>query len=227
MTELIVAALAFVGSHFVLANAPARDAIVGRVGEGAFLVGYSIVAAATLAWMIVAYGAAPTVELWAPAPWSVWLPVVVLPVAFVLIVSAYTTANLAALGQDKVAARPDPAPGVMRITRHPMMWGVTLWAIAHVPANGDAASVILFGAVLVLALGGMVMIDVKKRRRLGLDWVRFERTTSIVPFAAILSGRARPDWRGIGWWRVALGLAAYGFFVAVHPWLIGVSPLPG
>ena len=227
MIELVLAVLAFVGSHFALANAPARDWIVARFGEGPFLIVYSVVAAATLAWTVVAYGQAPFIEVWAASAWMLWIPVVVMPIAFVLIVAAYTTANLAALGQDKVATRPDPAPGIMRVTRHPMMWGVSLWALAHAVPNGDAASVILFGAILVLALGGMVMIDVKKRRRLGDQWERFARATSIVPFAAILGGRARFDWAGIGWWRVALGLAAYAFFFAVHPWFTGVPALGG
>jgi len=222
MTELVLTALTFVGSHFVLANAPVRDAIASRFGEGLFLVAYSIIAAATFAWMVVAYGAAPYVEVWAAPAWARLLPFVVMPFAFILVVAAYTTANLTAVMQDKVAARADPAPGIMRITRHPMMWGVALWAASHAPANGDAATLILLGAIAVLALGGMVMIDIKKRRRLGADWARFAATTSIVPFGAILAKRTTFDGAGIGWWRVGLGLAAYGFFMAIHVWLIGV-----
>jgi uncharacterized membrane protein len=89
------------------------------------------------------------------------------------------------------------------------------------------ASLVLMGGLLALALGGMVLIDAKKRRRLGAKWARFAATTSIVPFGAILGGRARFDWAGIGWWRVGLGLAAYAFFLAVHPWFAGVRALPG
>lgn len=225
MTELILAAIAFVGSHFVLANAPVRDAIAGRFGEGPFLVVYAIVAAATFAWTIVAYGAAPHVDAWIAPAWAGAIPLVVMPFAFILVVAAYTTANLTAIKQDKVAERPDPAPGIMRVTRHPMMWGVTLWAAAHAPANGDQATLILLGAIAVLALGGMVMIDIKKRRRLGDGWARFAATTSIVPFGAILAGRTTFDWPGIGLWRLGLGLVAYVFFLVVHRWLIGVPAI--
>ncbi|MGH6720001.1 MAG: NnrU family protein [Alphaproteobacteria bacterium] len=227
MTALVLAILTFMVSHVVLANAPARDVIVGRLGEGAFLALFAAVAAATLAWVVVAYGDAPYVELWARPGWARWVPIVVMPFAFVLIVAAYTTPNLSALRQDKVAEREDPAPGIMRVTRHPMMCSVALWAASHAIANGDAAGLVLTGGVLVLALGGMVLIDVKKRRRLGPAWARFATATSIVPFGAILGGRARFDWAGIGWWRVGLGLAAYAFFLLVHPWFAGVRALPG
>ena len=227
MTGLTLAVLAFVGSHVVLANPPARDALAGRLGEGAFLALYAAVAAATLAWMVVAYGDAPRFELWPTPPWTRWVPIAVMPFALILIVAAVTTPNLSALLQDKVAEREDPAPGVMRVTRHPMMWGVVLWAASHLVANGDAASLVLMGGLLALALCGMALIDAKKRRRLGPAWTRFAATTSLVPFAATLGGRARFDWAGIGWWRVALGLAAYAFFLAAHPWFAGVRALPG
>lgn len=227
MTQLVLAVLVFVGSHVVLANPPARDAVAGRLGEGAFLALYATIAAAALAWVVVAYGDAPNIELWATPAWTRSVPIVVMPFAFVLIVAAYTTPNLSALLQDKVAEREDAAPGIMRVTRHPMMWSVALWAVSHLMPNGDAASLVLMGGLLALALCGMVLIDAKKRRRLGAKWARFAATTSNVPFAAILGGRTRFDWAGIGWWRVGLGLAAYAFFLAVHPWFAGVRALPG
>jgi uncharacterized membrane protein len=187
---------------------------------------YSILAAALLAWSVVAYGAAEVAPWWGRPAWAGPLAVVVMPVAFVLVVAAYTTPNVMALRGEALASRENPAPGVMRITRHPMMWGVALWAGVHLAANGDAASVVLFGGVLALALLGMPMIDAKRRRRLGADWRRIADTTSLVPFAAILAGRNRMVWGEIGWWRLALGLAAYAFFLALHGWVTGV-PVAG
>ena len=51
-------------------------------------------------------------------------------------------------------------------------------------------------------------------------------TTSLVPFAAILSGRSKLDWRGIGWWRPLLGLVLYAALLHLHLLAFGVSPLP-
>jgi len=225
--EVILAAVAFVGSHLVLANAPVRAAIAGRIGEGPFLILFSLVAAATFAWLLIAYGTADYVALWAPPAWSWWLPVVAMPVAFVLAIAGYTTPNPTAIRQEKAAAKANPAPGILTVTRHPLMWAMALWAASHMPANGDAASVVLLGAILVLAVVGMGLQDLKKRRQLGPDWARFAAATSAVPFAAILQGRSRLDLAGIGWWRLALGLALFAFFLAIHPWLIGVPALKG
>jgi uncharacterized membrane protein len=45
-------------------------------------------------------------------------------------------------------------------------------------------------------------------------------TTSVLPFAALLSGRARMDWRGIGWWRPLLALIVYVGVLHLHPSVI-------
>jgi uncharacterized membrane protein len=225
MLELVVAVTLFVVSHFVLAGPPVRGLLVGRLGEGPFQILYAIVAAALIAWSVVAYGAAEVVPWWGRPAWSGPLAIVVMPFAFILVVGAYTTPNVMAVRGEALARRDDPVPGIMRITRHPMMWGVALWAATHLAANGDAASAVFFGGFLVLALGGMVMIDAKRRARLGADWERIAAVTSLVPFAAILGGRTRLAWGEIGPWRVALGLAAYGFFLLAHRWVTGVPVL--
>jgi uncharacterized membrane protein len=81
--------------------------------------------------------------------------------------------------------------GIVRITRHPFLWGVALWALVHLIVNGDLASLVLFGSLLVLALGGTVSIDAKRRRHFGEQWTQFASVTSGVPFAAIAAGRNR------------------------------------
>lgn len=227
MTELIVAVSLFVVSHVVLAGPVFRDAITARIGEGPFLVGYSIVAAALGAWAVVAYGQADAVLLWGSPDWTRPLAIIILPVAFVLVAAGITTPNVTAWSGEKAATWPDPAPGIMKVTRHPMMWGFALWAVTHLAANGDEASLVFFGSILVLALGGMVMIDAKRRRKLGEAWSRVAAVTSLVPFAAAIQGRTRMNWGEIGWWRVALGLGAYAFFLLAHRWVTGVSILAG
>jgi uncharacterized membrane protein len=114
----------------------------------------------------------------------------------------------------------------MRITRHPFLVGAALWAAAHLLTNTDAASLILFGGVLALAGAGMLHIDHRRRITMGSDWGPVALTTSVVPFLAIATGRTRPDWRGIGLWRVAVALAVYLLLLVVHQPLFGVSPFP-
>jgi uncharacterized membrane protein len=105
------------------------------------------------------------------------------------------------------------------------MWGVALWAAAHIAANGDLASVLLFASLAALALLGTLLIDRKYAARRGADWERFAAATSNLPFAAIASGRQRFVFGEIGWWRVALTLAVYALLLALHPWLFGGAPL--
>src|SRR5690606_39230107 len=114
-------------------------------------------------------------------------------------------------------------PGAVAISRHPLLWGLGLWGLAHVPANGDIAALIFFGGLGLFAFVGMVFVERRKRRSLGPGrWAELARGTSVVPFAAILAGRAR--------WprdRRTLAGAAAGFLLAVfllaggHLWLFG------
>ena len=84
---------------------------------------------------------------------------------------------------------------MLRITRHPFLWGVALWAAGHLMVNGDLASLILFGSLLVLAVFGTGSIDAKRRRALGEKWDAFAAKTSAVPFAAIAAGRQSAEHR--------------------------------
>jgi uncharacterized membrane protein len=118
----------------------------------------------------------------------------------------------------------EPARGIVRVTRHPMMWGVMLWAAAHVLARGDRAALVFFGGFFVLAALGTVAIDARKAGTLGEDWKRFAAVTSNVPFGAIAAGRNRFVWREIGWARVVVALAAYAVLILAHPYLFGARP---
>ncbi len=104
-----------------------------------------------LVWLVTAWRAAPLVPLWPVGAGLRHLALALMPLAFLLLVCAVTASNPTAIGQ-----RPDPdatpATGVIRITRHPFMWGIALWALVHLVANGDVASVLFFGSLAVLAL---------------------------------------------------------------------------
>src|SRR4029077_10923183 len=116
----------------------------------------------------------------------------------------------------------DPAPGILRVTRHPVMWAIGLWALSHLIANGDLRSLLFFGAIAALALGGTVLIDRKKQLALGSNWPRLAEVTSNLPFAALLAGRTRLRWRDVGLLRVAAGLLLYAVLYLAHPIITGL-----
>jgi uncharacterized membrane protein len=222
MTALTLALLAFVGGHFLLAGTRLRGLIAAMVGgEARFRLVFSLYSAVTMIWSVMAYSRAPFQPLWADLAFLRLFPVLVLPFACIFLVAGLSTPNATAVGGERAGELPDPVPGIMRVTRHPFLWGVALWALAHIPANGDLASVLLFGGMAVLAVGGMPSIDAKAQRRLGAAWGPIAMGSSILPFAAILAGRARFDFPGIGWARIMGGVALYVALLLAHPFMTG------
>ena len=180
-----------------------------------------------LGWLVVAAGRAPYVELWPFATWQLWAPNIAMPVACWLAVSGVAAPNpFSIAGRD--AARFDPErPGIAGITRHPLIWGMTLWAISHLVPNGDLAHVILFGLFAAFGVTGMAAMDARLGRRWGERvWAERSRRTSLLPFAAIISGGLPVTRLSLDWHPLAVAAALYAVLVALHPWVIGVSPLP-
>ena len=227
MNSLVAATLAFVGSHFLLSHPPLRSNLVKQIGEMPFRMLYSTVALVSLLWMVRAFGAAPYVALWTAPPALAWIPVLIMPLAWYLVIAGVTTPNPGMVGLTDVVEEGAPCRGVHSITRHPMLWGVALWALAHLPVNGDLASLILMGGFLVLSLGGMWHIDYKRSQLMGGDYGPFLLTTSILPFAAIATGRCKLDLAGIGVLRPLIALVAAAVSFHLHEMVIGVSPVPG
>jgi uncharacterized membrane protein len=225
LNALLAATILFVGGHFLLSSQALRPNLVGRLGEKGFRGLYSAVAGVGLVWMCYAYADAPLIELWS-VPALRWLPLLLLPVAAILAVAGLTTRSPTAVGGEAFAGGQEPAPGILRVTRHPFLWGVALWAFAHLAANGDVASLAFFGGFLVLSLGGMQHIDHRRERTLRGAWGPMKLTTSVIPFAAIATKRTTMDWRGLGWWRPLLALLLYLALLHLHPLLFGASPLP-
>lgn len=224
IAHLALATMAFLVTHTV-ASTPLRGALVTSLGELPYLGAYSLVSFLTLGWMIYAYRHAPFMPLWQVPGLKLWPPFV-MPFALILLACGVLGRNPTAVRQESALKSEEPARGILRVTRHPMMWGFALWAAVHVLARGDAASVIFFGGFLVLALSGTVLIDVRKANTLGLgeDWKRFAGVTSNLPFLAIVEGRNRFRLGEIGWAKILTGLVLYAVFFALHPTLFGAGP---
>jgi uncharacterized membrane protein len=210
MTMLVAATIAFLATHFV-SSTPLRPALVNAMGEWPYRGLYSLVALITLGWMIWAYATAPREFLWVGFR---AIPYVLMPIAFVLLACGYWR-NPTMVGADRLLKSEDPARGMIRITRHPIMWGIMLWAAAHILARGDLKSLVFFGGFLLLALVGTIAMDTRKRSN--PDWPRFAAATSHIPFVAIAQGRNRIVWREIGRLRPAIGLAVFFAVLAFHP----------
>ena len=143
--------------------------------------------------------------------------------ACLLLVCGLTQPNPTLVGRGFDAAAADPAPGILKVTRHPLMWGFGLWAIGHLAANGELAALILFGGVGFLALHGTMRLDAKRRARDPEGFARFAAATSNPPLGAILDGRQRlgAALAGIGWARLGGAALLYAALVLAHPYFAG------
>lgn len=229
LNTLFLATVLFVAGHFLLSSRPPRRAMTELLGAQGFRIGYSLVALAAFVWMLRAYEAAPVTVVWYPPLAFTWVPVLVMPIALLLAVCGLTTPSVTMVGGESRLSDPsthDVAPGMLRVTRHPFLWGTALWSASHLLVNGEAAEMILMAGILVLSLGGMKHIDLRRETELGSAWGPMALTTSALPFAALASGRTTMDWKGIGWWRPAVALALYAALLHLHPTIFGVSALP-
>lgn len=224
MGEVLGAAVAFVGTHFLLSH-PLRSSLMARVGERGFLLTYSLVAAATLGWLVFAYRAAPpTSPLW-PVGDALWaIATVVMLLASVLFMGSLV--RNPALPDPTGREKPVPEPrGVYAITRHPMMWSFALWGAAHILVYPDPSNLVLAGAIIVLALVGAHMQDRKKERLQPGFWPEWEARTSYLPFASgrrvgSIGGHALGG--GIVLWLVATWahIPLVGWAAGIWRWLV-------
>jgi uncharacterized membrane protein len=186
MTLLLVGLVIFFGIHLVPSMVPLRRRLAAWKGESIYQMGYSLIAAIGLALIICGKSMAPYRVIYTPPAWTVHLTWVLMWLAVTIFPAAYLPTNL------------------KRVVRHPFLWGVALWAVAHLLTNGDAASILLFGSFTVFAFFDMVSANRRGARR---------------------SSTRLPFWRDAI--LVAVGTAAYLVIIRLHPLLFGVSVNPG
>jgi uncharacterized membrane protein len=188
MTLLVLGLALFLGVHTLSTLRPARAGLIGRLGEGPYKGLYSLLSAAGLVLIVVGYGAyrgAGYVPVWDPP--SALRPVTLALnwLAFVALAAAYA-----------------PPGKIKSVLRHPMLAGVKAWALAHLLANGDLGSILLFGGLLAFAVYDR--IAVKRRGDLG------------APASGVTAGDALA---------LAIGTAAYALMFWLHPIAFGVPIL--
>jgi uncharacterized membrane protein len=184
---MILGLVLFLGVHVVTTQRALRARMIVSMGEGGYKIGYALVSLAGLAlivWGFADYRATGWVDVWYPPTWMKHLTVALMLPAVILVVASYIRGR------------------IYTTLKHPMLAGVKLWAAAHLIANGDLGSIILFGSFL-----GWAVFD-----RISLK----HRADSGAP--PIPVGGSGNDLIA-----VAVGIVAYlALAFAFHPVVIGV-----
>jgi uncharacterized membrane protein len=223
MTPMWLAAAFWLGLHLIVAG-PLRARLVAMLGERWFFGVFSLLSVAGVGFFIVAYRMAPYVPLWPTLPALGWLVFLLVFLGVLLAVLGVGPKNPTDTHAPSLIGGKLPVYGITRVTRHPRLCGISLWATAHLMVNGHLAALLMFGSLLFTALNGMVSIDRKRRRALGPVWDAFEAQTSRLPFAAILAGRTRFEPAEFRLWQFVLAAALFAGVIWVHG-IVGPSPL--
>ena len=180
---LVLGVLLWMATHFFKRLMPERRAAMGDAGKGVVAVGVL----ASLVLIIIGYrgSGAETVQLWYPPSFLVHVNNLLMLIAVFVYGMSATTGRLR---------------GKMR---HPQLTAVKIWAVAHLLVNGDLASVLLFGGMLVWAGLSVMFIN------------RAETWQRPAP------GEAKKDVI-----LVVVTLVMFGIMTGIHTWL-GVWPFPG
>ena len=207
---LALASAAFVGTHFLMSH-PLRRPLVARMGEGPFRGLYSLVSIVLFGLMIWVYRRiGDQAPLWDAGEAGWIIATVLMFVGSILFVGSFV-GNPALPG----APRPKGAPsGVLAITRHPMMWGFALWAIAHVIVIATPKALVFDGAIIFLALVGAALQDRKKQGLMGETWHEWTAQTGFLPFARGL--------RNPGTFALVGGTVLFLLATWLHPFPAGI-----
>src|SRR5215472_16531417 len=164
-----------------------RDHAIGILGKNGYMAAFAVASVIGLGWLVVAYNRAPYLVTWGMLEWWKPIAIILMVPAALLVVIGLTTPNPTLVAQEGRLGQ--PPQGIVRVTRHPFLTGVGLWALVHLIGNGDVATLVFFATWAIVAIAGTVSIDTKRRRLLGSTREPFAAQTSIIPFAAIAAGR--------------------------------------
>lgn len=187
LSVMILGLVLFLGVHLISTRRDLRARLIARPGEGVYKTGYALVSLAGLAlivWGFANYRATGWIDVWYPPRAMKHITAALMLPAVILVVASYLRGR------------------IYTALKHPMLAGVKLWAVAHLLANGDLGSIILFGAVLAWAV--FDRISLKHRADAGAPPIPVDG-----PMNDVLA--------------VAVGIVAYlAIGYAFHPVVIGV-----
>lgn len=134
---MILGLTLFLGVHSLTTQRDMRAQVIAMGGETAYKIGYALVSAAGLAlivWGFANYRATGWIDVWSPPTAFKHITVALMLPAVILVVASYVRGR------------------IYTTLKHPMLAGVKLWAAAHLLANGDLGSIVLFGSFLAWAV---------------------------------------------------------------------------
>jgi uncharacterized membrane protein len=231
MAMLYAAAALFLGIHLLVSGTRVRDGITATIGEGPYMGLFSLASLGAIFWLVVSFNAGQrsgaNAQLYDLGIGARHLGIPVVALAFFLGIQGLLSPNPTSVRQESTAAKEGTITGVLRITRHPFLWGVAIWSAFHLVVNGDLASVILFGTFFLLSILGTFSIDAKRKRKMGAGWDAFAAKTSNVPFAAAMAGRNSLNIAESFGWRFWVAAVLFVAILFSHARIFGVSPFPG
>jgi uncharacterized membrane protein len=177
----------FLGVHTLTTQRELRARLVASAGQSGYKIGYALastVGLVLIVWGFAQYRATGWIDIWYPPKALKHVAVALMLPAVILVVSSYIRGR------------------IYTALKHPMLSGVKLWAMAHLLANGDLGSIVLFGSFLGWAV--FDRISLKQRADTGAPPIPVGGT-------------------GNDLIAVAVGLVAYlALAFAFHPVVIGV-----
>lgn len=179
---LISGLILFFAIHLVPMFADTREKLRRNMGDAPYKATFSIIALVALALIIYGMSLRTFVHVYQPPTWGRHATMGLMVLAMILLVAAHVPTN------------------IKRLTRHPMLWGITLWALGHLLSNGDLVSLVLFGSFLVFAL-----IDMLSANRRGAEKARIK--------ASFTNDLAT----------VIIGVLAYLALAWAHPYFTGIA----
>lgn len=186
MAILILGLIVFLGVHAFTMFRGARAALIARLGENGYKAAYSVASLVGISLVSIGFGqyrADGMIPVWYPPIWTQHLAALLVLFAFILFPAAYLPGHIKARA------------------KHPMLAAVKIWAFAHLLANGDLGSILLFGSFL----GWAVAARISAKRRVGGP-------------APVAAPQVKYDAIAVG-----IGVAAYlAFAFWLHMTLIGV-----
>jgi len=134
---MILGLVLFLGVHTLTTQRELRAGFVASMGEGGYKIGYTLASFAGLAliiWGFAKYRATGWIDVWNPPTALKHISVALMLPAVIMVVASYIRGR------------------IYTTLKHPMLTGIKLWAAAHLLANGDLGSIILFGSFLAWAV---------------------------------------------------------------------------
>ena len=228
MWTLALACAFFLCIHLMISGTVLKEQIIGSIGKLAYYALFSLFSIVGLIWICVAYALAVNDPLNA----RLWDAPLVLRV--IALVGNFVAFQLLVVGllspspTNLLATRRLPEKsvhGVIRISRHPVLAGIGVWAVMHILCDGNLASWMFFGSILCLCALGANNIDRKRTAVMGETYASVKRRTSIIPFVAIIEGRTAFAAEELGAAKMLLAASLFSVFAVLHELLFNTRVL--